>query len=61
MVGWVKDKIMILFKANTTKYYNKPTRLNNFYGGGKKLRKPKTNVLPQFVINVVFYNNCLIF
>ena len=31
---------MSLFKTNTTKNYSKPARVNNVYGGRKKLRKP---------------------
>ena len=31
---------MSLFKTNTTKNYSKPARVNNVYGGQKKLRKP---------------------
>ena len=34
----VKDKVMSLFKTNTTKNYSKPTRVNKMYGGGKKPR-----------------------
>ena len=41
MVGNVKDKIISLFKTNTTKDYTEPTHVNNVYGGGKKLTKPK--------------------
>ena len=41
MVVDVKYKIMGLFKTNTTKDYNKTTRVNNVYGGGKKLEKSK--------------------
>ena len=33
MVGGV---IMSLFKSNATKTYDKPTRVNNVYGGPKK-------------------------
>ena len=33
MVGSVQDKIMSLFKSNTTKNFSKPTRVNNMYGG----------------------------
>ena len=40
-MGGVKDKIMSLLKTNTTKDYNKPTRVNNVFGGGKKPRKLK--------------------
>ena len=40
-VGCVKDKVMSLFKTNTTKDYSKLTRVKNVYGGGKKSRKPK--------------------
>ena len=36
-----KDKIMNLFKTNTTKYYSKPARAKNVYGGRKKPRKLK--------------------
>ena len=31
MAGDAKDKIMILFKTNTTENYIKPTRVNNVY------------------------------
>ena len=41
MVG-VKDKIMSLFKTNTTDNSSKPTRVNNVYRGRKKLRKTKS-------------------
>ena len=30
-----------LFKTNITKEHSKPTRVNNVYRGGNKLRKPK--------------------
>ena len=32
---------MNLFKTDTAKDYNKPTHVNNVYGGRKKPRKPK--------------------
>ena len=38
-VGSVKDKIMSLFKTNTTKEYSKSTLAKNVYGGEKKPRK----------------------
>ena len=40
-MGGVKDKIMSLFKTNTSKDYSKSACVNNVNGGGKKLRKPK--------------------
>ena len=40
-IGGVKDKIMSLFKTNTTKDYSKPTRFKNAYRGRKKPRKQK--------------------
>ena len=35
-VGGAKDKIMSPSKTNTIKDHNKPTRIKNVYGGGKK-------------------------
>ena len=40
-MGNVKDKIITLSKIDLTKDYNKPTRVNNVYKGGKKRRKLK--------------------
>ena len=41
-VGGVKDKIVSLFKTNTTQNYSKPTRVKNVYKGSKKSEKSKT-------------------
>ena len=35
----VKEKVISLFKTNTTKDYSKPTCVNKMNGGGKKPRK----------------------
>ena len=40
-MGGVTDKIMSLFKTNTTKEFGKITRESNVYGGGKQSRKRK--------------------
>ena len=40
-MGRFKDKIMGLFKTNTTNDYNKATHVSKVYGGGKNPRKPK--------------------
>ena len=37
------EKIMNLFKANTTEAYYKPTLVSNVSRRGKELRKPKTH------------------
>ena len=42
MVGGVNDKIMSLFKTNTSKEFSKTTRVSNVYGGGKQPRKTKS-------------------
>ena len=47
MSGNVKDKIISLFKTNTTKDYNKPALEKNVYGGGQKSRKPKAKKCKQ--------------
>ena len=41
MVGGTEDKVMSLFKTNTTESFGKPTLVKNLYGGRKKPRKPK--------------------
>ena len=41
-MGGVNDKIMSLFKTNTTKEFSKTTRVSNVYGGGKQRRKTKS-------------------
>ena len=38
-MGGIKDKIMSLFKVNTTKNYMKPTCVNNVHGDRKKPKK----------------------
>ena len=40
-MGGAKDKIMGYFKANQNKYYNKPKRVKNVPGGGKKTKNKK--------------------
>ena len=40
-MGCVKDKVMSLFKKNTTKVYSRLTRVNNVHERGKKPRKPE--------------------
>ena len=40
-MGGAQDKIMGLFKANQNKHYNKPKRVKNVPGGGKKPQKLK--------------------
>ena len=40
-MGGVKEKLMSLFKTTTSKDYNKPTNINNLYGGQMKPRKQK--------------------
>ena len=45
MLGDAKDKIMGLFKTNTTGDCIKPTHVNNVYGGEKKPRKPKIKTI----------------
>ena len=45
ILGDVKDKIMSLFKTNTTEDCIKPTHVSNVYGGGKKPSKPKTKTI----------------
>ena len=35
----VKDKILSLFKTNTTENYSKPIYVSNMYGGQKKPTK----------------------
>ena len=43
-LGHVKDKIISLFKINTTKDHSKPTSSKNLYGGAKKPRKLKNKL-----------------
>ena len=40
-MGGFKDKIISLFKTNTTENNSKPTRVMNVHKGPKKSRKPK--------------------
>ena len=43
---WVVLKTKLcLFKTNTTENYSKPTHVNNVYGGLKKPRKPKIEII----------------
>ena len=41
-MGGFTDKIMSLFKINTTKEFGKTTRESNVHGSGKQSRKPKS-------------------
>ena len=40
-MGCVKDKVMSLFKKNTTKVYSRLTRVNNVHERGKKTKKTR--------------------
>ena len=44
-LGNAKDKIMSLFKTNTTEDCIKPTRVSNVYRGEKKPSKPKIKTI----------------
>ena len=54
MVGSVKDKIMSLFKTNTTKNYIKPARISNVYGGRKRPRKQSEDKIIKAIDERIF-------
>ena len=49
-MGGVKDKIISLFKINTTKNDSKLTCVSNVYGNRKKPSKPKIKVRSEHKI-----------
>ena len=61
----VKDKIMILLKTSTTKYYRILKRAQNVYCVGNKLRKLKLNEAIQDrtteILRLILKNNKKIF
>ena len=54
MVGSVKDKIMSLFKTNTTKNYIKPARISNVYGGRNRPRKQSEDKIIKAIDERIF-------
>ena len=47
MVGGIRNKIMSLFKTNTTEKNSKPTPISNVYRDRKKTRKQTEDKIKQ--------------